>query len=114
MAAITSTTVSKTAAFAANEQTLTADDTITFNEQIRQLLILRNPTGGALTATIDGDGGTTVSVPGIGAVSVAAGIGVAVPAGETRCVLLSAVKEYCRGVVHITGATGMKAQLLNF
>lgn len=112
MAAITATNGNQAAHFAVAEQTLTADDTLTFNAAKKQLLILRNDTGGVLTATVDGDGGTSVTVPGLGSVSVAAGYAIAVAAGARFAVLLSSINAYCKGVVHVTGATGLKAQLI--
>ncbi len=114
MAAIASINASQNGAFAAAISTLSADDTITFNARKKQLLVLRNPTGGLLTATLDGDGGTTVSVPGIGSVSVSAGLAIPVGAGLSVAVVLSTVKHYCQGVVHITGGAGITAQLFDF
>jgi len=112
MAAIVSTNGNQAAQFAVNEQTLTADDTLTFNSAKKQLLILRNDTGGLLTATVDGDGGTTVNVPGVGSVNVAAGYALAVAAGARVAVQLGSINAYCKGVVHVTGGTGLKAQLI--
>lgn len=114
MPAISSINASQNGAFAAAISTLSADDTITFNARKKQLLVLRNPTGGPLTATLDGDGGTTVSVPGIGSVSVSAGLAIPVGAGLSVAVVLSTVKHYCQGVVHITGGAGITAQLFDF
>jgi hypothetical protein len=114
MAAIASINASQNGAFAAAISTLSADDTITFDARKKQLLVLRNPTGGSLTATLDGDGGTTVSVPGIGPVSVSAGLAIAVGAGLSVAVVLSTVKHYCQGVVHLTGGAGLTAQLFDF
>ncbi|MDT7834957.1 hypothetical protein [Aquabacterium sp. OR-4] len=113
MAAISSINANQAGAFAAAISTLSADDTITFDGSKKQLLVLTNTTGGSLTCTIDGDGGTTVAVPGLGAVSVAAGLAIAVPAGESRAVVLSTVRHYCQGVVHLLGAATLKAQLFN-
>lgn len=113
MAAIASIVASKTAPFAAAITTLSADDTITFDPKKKQLLVLTNTTGGSLTATIDGSTGTTVQVPGIGPVSVAAGLAIPVGAGLSVAVLLSAISAYCQGVVHITGAATLKAQLFD-
>ncbi len=112
MAAIASI-ASAVGSFTANESTLTASDTITFNSAKLQLLVLRNATAGSLTATIDGDGGTTVTVPGVGVVNVAAGYGITIPAGETRAVVLSSISAYCQGTVTITGASGMKATVFD-
>lgn len=113
MAAIASIEGAVNGAFTANQVTLTADDTITFDAKRRQLLVLTNNTAGALTATIDGDAGTTVQATGVGAVSVAAGYAIAVAVGESKAVILSSISAYCQGVVHITGAAGLKAQLIN-
>lgn len=114
MAAIASINASQNGAFAAAISTLSADDTITFNARKKQLLVLRNPTGGLLTATLDGDGGTTVSVPGIGSVSVSGGLAIPVGAGLSQAVVLSTVRHYCEGVVHLTGGAGLTAQLFDF
>lgn len=113
MAAITAINANQVGAFIAAISTLSADDTITVDAGKKQLLVLTNTTGGALTCTIDGDGGTSVSVPGLGTVSVAAGLAIAVPAGESRAVVLSTIRHYCQGVVHLLGAATLKAQLFN-
>ena len=106
MAAIASINAQQHGAFAATPATLTASDTITFDSRKKQLAVFRNGTAGALTAKIDGDGGTTVNAPGLGAVSVSGGYDIALAAGETKAVVLSTISEYCRGVVTITGASG--------
>jgi len=96
-----------------NETTLSADDTLAIVGGKKQLLILRNDTGGLLTATIDGDGNTNVAVPGLGVVDVSAGKAIAVAAGTKVSVLLNTISAYTAGVVHVTGGTGLKAQLFN-
>lgn len=113
MAAISSIAVVNTGSFAAALSTLTADDTITFDSKKKQLLVLRNPTGGLLTATVDGDAGTTVTIPGLGSVSVAGGYAIGVGAGLSVAVLLSSISSYCQGVVHLTGGAGIVAQLFD-
>lgn len=114
MAAISSITMSgQVGAVAAAVTTLSADDTITFDQTKKQLLVLRNTTGGSLTVTIDGDAGTTVALDGVGSVSVSGGLAIAVPAGESRAVVLGTVRHYCQGVVHLLGASGLTAQLFN-
>lgn len=113
MAAITSINARQAGAFAAAISTLSSDDTITFDSGKKQLLVFRNTTGGSLTVTIDGADGTTVTVPGIGSVSVAAGLAIAVGAGLSVAVVLSTVREYCQGVVHLTGAATLTAQLFD-
>lgn len=113
MAAITSIDARQVGAFAAALTTLGADDTITVAPGKKQLLVLRNPTGGTLTGTIDGSTGTTVSVPGLGAVDVSSGKAIPVAAGLSVAVVLSTISAYCQGVVHITGGAGLVAQLFD-
>lgn len=113
MAAITSIDAAQIGSFAAAITTLSADDTITFNASKKQLLVLRNTTGGSLTATIDGSTGTTMNFPGAPGVSVAAGYAIVVGAGLSVAVVLSTVSAYCQGVVHITGAATLTAQLFD-
>lgn len=113
MAAISSINAAQLGAFAAPITTLSADDIITIDAGKKQLLVLTNSTAGALTCTVDGSDGTTVNFPGAPGVSVAAGYAIAVPAGESRAVVLSTISAYCKGVVHLTGAATLKAQLFN-
>lgn len=113
MAAITALDATQKGAFTATISTLSADDTITVDATKKQLLVLTNTTGGSLTCTIDGTTGTTVSVDGIGDVSVAGGLAVVVAAGASKAVVLSTVRHYCQGVVHLLGAATLQAQLFN-
>lgn len=113
MTAIASIDATQQGAFAAALATLGADDTITFNANKKQLLVLRNPTGGSLTATLDGSTGTTVNAPGIGPVDVSAGLAIVIAAGLSKAVVLSTVNAYCQGVVHLTGGAGIVAQLFD-
>lgn len=113
MAAIASINAQVAGSFTAALTTLTASDTITFDPRKRQLLVLRNPTGGSLTLNIDGDGGTTVTFPGLPNVSVASGFSIVVPASESRAVVLSTIAAYCQGVVTLTGASGLVVQLFD-
>lgn len=99
--------------FAAAITTLSADDTITFNAARKQLLVLRNTTGGSLTCTVDGDGGTTVNVQGIGSVDVSGGKAIVVAAGASVAVVLGTISHYCQGVVHLKGAANLTAQLFD-
>lgn len=113
MAAITSINAGQAGAFVATGTVLGADDTIAFKSTRKQLLVLTNSTGGPLTATLDGADGSTVTVPGLGSVSVAAGLPIAVPAGQACAVVLGTVSAYCKGVVHLTGGSGLTAQLFD-
>jgi len=113
MAAIASINATQSGEFVAAITTLSADDTITFNANKKQLLVLRNTTAGSLTVTIDGAAGTTVTVPGLGNVSVAAGLPIVLAAGVSKAVVLSTVSAYCSGVVHLTGGPLVTAQLFD-
>jgi hypothetical protein len=113
MAAITSIDAAQVGAFTSTGTVLSADDTITYDAGRKQLLVLTNTTGGALTVTIDGSAGTTVNLDGVGAVAVSAGLAIAVPAGSGKAVVLASVRHYCQGVVHLLGASGLTAQLFN-
>lgn len=113
MAAIASINAAQSGTFVSAVTVLTTSDTITFDPTKKQLLVLRNTTGGSLTLKIDGDGGTTVNVDGLGAVSVSAGYDIVVPASESRSVVLSTIRHYCQGVVTLSGASGLTAQLFN-
>jgi hypothetical protein len=113
MAAITNTTANVIGTISCNEQTLGASDTITIVAGSKQLLVARNATGGSLTLKIDGDGGTSVTIPGLGSVAVSSGYDIVIPAGESRAVILSSISYYTQGVVTLTGASGVKIQIFN-
>lgn len=113
MAALTARDGTQKGAFTSDFDTLTSADTLTYDPSKKQLLVLHNTTGGSLTLTIDGNGGTTVPVDGIGSVDVSAGLAIAVPAGASRSVLLSSIRHYLQGVVNLTGAATLKAALFN-
>ena len=113
MAAIPSIDATQAGSFAAAITTLSADDTITFNTGKKQLLVLRNTTGGSLTCTVDGAAGTNVTVSGLGVINVGAGYAIVVGAGLSVAVVLSSISAYCQGVVHLTGAATLTAQLFD-
>lgn len=115
MAAIASINAGQVGSFAASLTTLSADDTITIAGGKKQLLVLRNPTGGSITVTVDGDGGTTVNAGqlGLGSINVAAGYGITVAASQSVAVVLGTISAYCQGVVHLTGGAGLVAQLFD-
>ena len=113
MAAIASINAHVQGQAAAALTTLSSSDTITLDLTKKQLLVLRNPTGGSLTLNIDGDAGTAVTVPGLGSVSVASGVNIVVGAGLSVAVVLDTIRLYCQGVVTLTGASGLTAQLFD-
>jgi len=92
---------------------LTATDTLVYLPNKVQILLLENTTGGALSLTIDGDASTTVNVPSVGAINVAAGKTIAVPATTgTKAITLSTISAYLQGVVTLSGAVGLKVRLI--
>jgi len=113
MATLTNIDATVTGVFAATPQTLTAADVLVYEPTKKQLLHLNNVTAGALTVVIDGADGTTVAVPGLGSVSVAAGLSITLAAGEVKAVILTTIRHYLQGVVAITGGTGIKAMIFN-
>lgn len=97
----------------APETTLTASDTITFNSTKVQILLVTNTTAGALSLKIDGDGGTTINVAGVGAIDVTAGKTISIPATTgSKLITLSTISAYCQGVVTLSGAAGAKVRLI--
>lgn len=114
MATITETNGTGRGVVSLTETTLTGTaDTFTYRSGSRQLLILRNATAGALSPVIDGDGGTTVSVDGLGVVTVSGGYAVgSIPAGEVRAIPLDTIKSYLAGTIAITSATGIVASII--
>lgn len=114
MAAITSITPPTAGgSFVATPTTLTSSDTITVLAAKKQLLVVSNATGASVTLKIDGDGGTTVNVAGLGPVNVSGGYDIVIANNVTQAVVLSTISAYCQGVVTLTGASGAKAQLFN-
>lgn len=115
MAAITATSMTGSGARVVTRTTLGASDTFTYNASKNPVLILDNVTAGALTPNIDGAGGTTVDVPGLGSVSVASGLTLAsIGAGVEVAIPLATIREYLVGVITVTGGSGIKASLLEF
>jgi hypothetical protein len=115
MAAITAITASGQPGFFTSTGTvLSASDTITVDDNKTQLLVLTNTTGGALTCTVDGTTASAAYAPGgVGAISLTAGYPIAVPAGQSRSIVLASIREYTRGVCQLLGGDGLTAQLFN-
>lgn len=113
MATIAATKVSNYGAQAVTVTTLTGTDTFTYDDSKDPTLILKNPTAGALTPVIDGDGATTVGVSGAGTFDISGGYSVgSIAAGATVAIRLRTIRQYIVDVIAITGATGIEAQLL--
>lgn len=112
MATITKTSLGGPGQRPMTEVTLTASNVLTYEPGTGQILILRNPTGSAVSCVIDGADGTTVPAPGIGNVDVSMGYSVgAIPAGEVRLIPLDTISAYLQGAINVTG-TGLVASLL--
>ena len=110
MAVIASNTVSKAVPTTLTKTTLGASDTLVYASGTRQVLNLHNTTGGSLTVTIDGSGGTTISPSGLGApVDVSAGFGITCAAGAHKVVPLDTIAAYLSGTVTLTGAATLTA-----
>jgi hypothetical protein len=111
MPAIVRTNVAGAGRKTVTETTLNGTDSFVYGTGDR--LILRNPTGGSISPVIDGDGGTTVAVAGIGDVSVASGYAVgAIAAGAIVTIDLDTIREYLQGTIAITSGTGLIASIL--
>ena len=95
--------------------TLTGTDDFVYTAAKKPVLVLDNVTGGALTVVIDGDGGTTVSVDGVGDVDVSSGFSTAsIAAGSKVAIPLYSINKYLQGTIAVTGGTGIEASLLEF
>lgn len=115
MATITATDMTGSEDRAVTVTTLGASDTFTYNANKDPVLILNNVTGGALTPNIDGDGGSTVTVAGIGDVDVSGGFTTdSIAAGDTVAIPLNSISKYLQGTITVTGGDGIEATLLEF
>lgn len=116
MATITGTSITGAGSRAVTVTTLDGStDTFTYTAASRQILILHNPTGGAISPTIDGDGGTTVSVQGVGSVDVSSGYAVgSIAAAATVAIPLKSISAYLSGTIAINSGSGLECQLLEY
>jgi hypothetical protein len=111
MPAITATSMRGVGVRVLTETTLNGTDSFTYEPG--DVLILRNPTGGAITPTIDGADGTTWPVPGAPALTVSSGLSLGeIAAGAARVVPLDTVRAYCQGAVAVTSGSGLVAAIL--
>lgn len=115
MATLTATDMRGVGAVAVTENTLTASDTFTYRRNRDPLLVLINGTAGALTVTIDGNGGTSVAKPGVGSIDVSGGFSTPeIAVGEEYAIRLNSIYEYLQGTIAVTGGTGITAYLMEF
>lgn len=113
MAAITATAMTGSGARVVTETTASASDTFTY--QAGDVLVIRNASGGALTPLIDGAGGTTYPVPGLGNVDVSGGLTLAsIANGATVAIPLDSIRAYLQGVITMTGADDAVISILRF
>jgi len=113
MAVIAKTSVRPSGAVTVTRTTLTSSDTFVYDASRDPVLILDNVTAGALTPNIDGDGGTTVNTPNLGAISVSNGYPVpSIAAGACATIRLNTISSFLQGTVTITGGTGIRASIL--
>ena len=112
MAVIAQTLITGTGARALVPTTLTASDTLVYKEGADQVLVLHNGTAGSLTVTLDGADSVPVQVPGLGSVATSAGFSTgAIAAGARVAIPLDSIRAFLRGVVAVTGGTGITATL---
>ena len=90
-------------------------DTFVYNGSIPgSILVLNNPTAGALTPLITGSTAPTGKIfAGYAAASLAGGVTVgAIAAGASRVIYLDAIALWLAGTISITGGTGLSCALL--
>lgn len=117
MALLTNTSLKPGGIITPTDNTLTASDTISWDQNTpNALLVLRNPTAGALSPTITGStASASIAVSGYGTVSAAAGLAVgSIAAGATRVIPLDSRREYLQGTITITAGTGLIAHVLTY
>ncbi|MGL5735603.1 MAG: hypothetical protein ACRCYS_12120 [Beijerinckiaceae bacterium] len=96
------------------ETTLNGTDSFAYVDGKSRFLILRNPTGSAISPVIDGDGAATEYLPGVGDVSTATGFAVgSIPAAGVRVVDLRSIRGYLKGAISINSGTGLVAVLMS-
>ncbi len=116
MPAITATDMGGSGAKSITETTLNGSDTFVYDGNRDPILYLRNPTAGAISATIDGSGAsTTHGIEGVGTMDLSGGYAVgSIAAGAAKAIRLSTIRHYLEGTIAINSGTGLVASLLNF
>lgn len=112
MPAVTETVLNQSTTV--TEVTLGASgNTVTYKPGAGQILVIRNPTGGAIAPTIIGDAATSVPSYGAAPVTTSAGLALgSIAAGATKAVPLDSISAYLVGNITITGANTLVASLL--
>jgi hypothetical protein len=102
----TATARDKVGEFEVAPTALTGADTLVYKPSVFQVLYLRNDAVTPVTVTIDGDGVSTIALPGQGKpVDNAAGYPITVLAGQTMGVTLNTIRNFLLGTVNVTGGT---------
>jgi hypothetical protein len=117
MPAITATTALNPGSRVSARTTLTATgNPFTYASGQGGLLILHNPTGGALSPTITGSTAAAQVIDQVGlSVNFAAGFAVgSIVAGAQVLIPLASIDPYLRGTIDITGGTGLVATHIIF
>lgn len=114
MATIVATNANQNGTVAVTETTLTGTlDTFTYRSGVKQTLILRNPTAGAISPVIDGSGVTTLGVEGVGTIDLSAGFAVgSIAAGAVKSIRTDSIARYLLGTIAITSGTDLVATLI--
>lgn len=114
MPAIAATSLQGVGVRTKTRTTLTGSgDTFTYRPGRGDFLVLHNPTGSAISPVIDGDGGTTADIQGLGTVSVAGGYAVgSIAAGAEVLIPLDSIAQYLKGNIAITSGSGLVGSVL--
>lgn len=112
MPAITATTLTGPGARAVTETTLNGTDSFVYAPG--DILILRNPTGAAISPTIVGSlASSAFAVPGAATINLSAGFAVgSIAAAALRAIPLDTISNFLTGTISITSGTGLVATLL--
>jgi hypothetical protein len=98
----------------ATETTLNGTDTFEYQRGTKQLLVLRNPTGGAISPTILGTGiPASLNAEGYRAINMTAGYPVgSIAAAGVRVINVDGLYEWFLGTCTISSGTGLTALLI--
>lgn len=115
MPAITATELKGLGTIAVTETTLDGSDSLVYDASKEQVLILRNPTSGAISPVIDGNASSNAfGVDGVGSLDLTGGYQVgSIAAGAVKAIRLSTIRHYLEGTIAINSGTGLVAVLLN-